>query len=201
MDVIAYMSYSNEGVLLSRVGVEGQHYTLENGVITPTEKAKSSGYALSPGGFTTSIPVFDKLPFTWGGVGDKYFPKQVEIRDKTVAEGTLGPKYTVPSGVSDLFDKNSAGYLQTMKEDRHQGGSRQRDHRPGLRRIRQLLEEHPGRRNARAAQQISLIPITESYIQSVRSPSMGDGRTSWCSGAAPKTWSTAPNLATGPGTL
>ena len=116
VDLIAHWWYSEEGATRSRIGIEGSHFTIEDGIITPTTKALDSGYSLSPGGFTQSLPVISNLPFKWGGIGDDAYPKQLEILENTYKDGNLGQKHVPPSGVSDLYDKNSPGYLQNMKE-------------------------------------------------------------------------------------
>lgn len=116
VEVISWLYYSEEGTLLTKVGVEGQHYTIENGVITPTEKAANSGYSINAGNFTLSMPIIEDLPFQWGGVQDDGYAKQLEAMEKSQAEGVLGPKYNVTMGISDLYDKNVATYNATIKE-------------------------------------------------------------------------------------
>ncbi|RHP36176.1 extracellular solute-binding protein [Lachnotalea sp. AF33-28] len=116
MEVLSWLFFTDEGVLMTRVGVEGVHYTVENGVITPSAAAADSGYSINVGNLTLAFPVVDQLDFKWGGITDEAYPKQLDIQKISQAPGTIGPKYNITLGVSDLYDKNVATYTSTMNE-------------------------------------------------------------------------------------
>lgn len=116
MEVLSWLFFTDEGVLMTRVGIEGVHYTVEDGVITPSAAAADSGYSINVGNLTLAFPVVDQLDFKWGGITDEAYPRQLEIQKISQAPGTIGPKYNVTLGVSDLYDKNIATYTSTMNE-------------------------------------------------------------------------------------
>ncbi len=113
MEVIDYYVYSEEGVMLRCLGVENKHYTIENGAIKPTEKAANSGYKCDVNQFYLYFPKIEKFNFSWGET-EKLIPKQLEFNNEVVKY--LGPKYVVPGGKSELYDKNQPAYKKKIEE-------------------------------------------------------------------------------------
>jgi len=96
-------------------GVEGAHYTFENGVAVPTEKATNSGYSIKYNYITDSfISDFSSLPFQ----PDDETKKSLETQ-RTMIEKAMelrGDKQMIPSGISTLYDETSASITNTWKE-------------------------------------------------------------------------------------
>lgn len=97
------------------VGIEGEHYTVdENGLLQATEKAANSGYN----------PTFTFLYETFIDEFDVNFNPSDEIKDSldsqnAIIEETMlykGPKYAIPTGVSDSYDEVSASITSAWKE-------------------------------------------------------------------------------------
>ncbi|WP_313558899.1 extracellular solute-binding protein [Ruminiclostridium cellobioparum] len=114
LDVLKYYVYSEEGVKLRCLGVEGKHYTLENNIITPTEKAKNSGYKCDVNQFYLYYPKITDFGFKWSETIEKLIPLQVKFNEETNRH--LGPKYSIPSNKSDLYNKNLSGYKKKIDE-------------------------------------------------------------------------------------
>ena len=96
-------------------GVEGQHYTIENGIAVATEKAANSGYAIKYNYLTDAfITDFSTLPYQPNDEMRSALELQRQLIDKAME--LRGPKQMIPSGVSDLFDETSASITNTWKE-------------------------------------------------------------------------------------
>lgn len=113
LEVIDYYVYSEEGVKLRCLGVENKHYTIENGIITPTEKATNSGYKCDVNQFYLYFPKVETFDFSWGAT-ESLIPKQLEVNEEVVKY--LGPKVVVPGGKSELYDKNQPAYKKKTEE-------------------------------------------------------------------------------------
>lgn len=97
------------------VGVEGEHYTVdENGLLAPTEKAANSGYKPT---YTFLYETFldeFKVNFKPSPEIEASLSSQNMIMDE--AQLQKGPKYAIPSGVSDTYDEVAASITSTWKE-------------------------------------------------------------------------------------
>lgn len=114
LDVIKYYVYTEEGVKLRNLGVEGEHYTIEAGTIKPTDRAKNSGYKCDVNGFFLYFPTISDYGFKWDAVTERLLPEQMKINVE--ANNHLGPKYIIPGGKSDLYDKNQPAYIKKIAE-------------------------------------------------------------------------------------
>jgi putative aldouronate transport system substrate-binding protein len=114
LEVIKYYVYTEEGVMLRNIGVKGKHYTIENGVIKATERATNSGYKCDVNGFFLYFPQIKDYGFKWDNVTEKVLPEQLKINVE--ASKHLGPKFIVPGGKSDLYDKNQPAYKKKIEE-------------------------------------------------------------------------------------
>lgn len=96
-------------------GVEGQHYTIENGVAVATEKAANSGYAIKYNYITDSfIPDFSSLPYQPDSDMKAALELQRALIDKAME--LRGDKQMIPAGKSDLYDENAASITSYWKE-------------------------------------------------------------------------------------
>lgn len=96
-------------------GVEGMHYTIENGVAVATDKAKNSGYSIKYNYMTDSfISDFSSLSFQPDEETKKSLEHQRELINKAME--LRGDKQMIPSGVSSLYDETSASITNTWKE-------------------------------------------------------------------------------------
>lgn len=114
MEVIKYYFYSQEGVKLRCLGVEGKHYTIENDFIKPMEKAANSGYKCDVNQFLLYYPKITDYGFKWDPATEELLPRQIGFVEE--ANKHLGPKYLVPGGKSDLYDKNLSAYKKKIDE-------------------------------------------------------------------------------------
>lgn len=96
-------------------GVEDVHYTVENGIAEPTEKASNSGYAIKYNYLTDSfIGDFSSLKYQ----PDDEMMESIKIQQDMISEAMehRGDKQMIPSGVSTLYDETSASITSTWKE-------------------------------------------------------------------------------------
>ncbi|MBQ9325652.1 MAG: extracellular solute-binding protein [Clostridia bacterium] len=96
-------------------GVEGAHYTIENGIAVATEKATNSGYAIKYNYITDSfIPDFSTLPYQ----PDETMKAALELQRQIIDRGMelRGDKQMIPAGKSDLYDENAASITSYWKE-------------------------------------------------------------------------------------
>lgn len=96
-------------------GVEGQHYTIENGIAVPTKKAADSGYSIKYNYLTDSfITDFSSLKFQ----PDEETGKVLELQTEMIAKAMelKGDKQMIPSGLSIMYDETSASITNTWKE-------------------------------------------------------------------------------------
>ena len=114
LEVLQYYVYSEEGVKLRVLGVKDKHYTIENNVIKPTEKALNSGYKCDVNAFYLYFPKIKDFGFSWGEATEKLIPQQVKYNEETNKH--LGPKYSIPSSKSDLYNKNISAYKKKIDE-------------------------------------------------------------------------------------
>jgi len=114
MEVIKYYFYTMEGVKLRCLGVEGKHFTIEDGRIKATEKAANSGYKSDVNSFLLYYPKIDNYGFKWDETTERLLPKQMEYVEE--ANKHLGSKYLVPGGKSALYDKNLSAYKKKIDE-------------------------------------------------------------------------------------
>ncbi len=118
MDVIHYMFFQPEGELLNTVGVEGVHYTIENGELTPTEAAVTGGYTVNPVNLGSSFSPIDltTLPYTFAGMKSENLNIANEIVSKALSADNLGPMVKIPMGTSQVYDENAATYNNNLYE-------------------------------------------------------------------------------------
>lgn len=96
-------------------GVEGVHYTIQDGVAVATEKATNSGYAIKYNYITDAfISDFSGLPYQPTAEMKAALDLQRAIIDKGME--LRGPKQMIPAGKSDLYDENSASITSYWKE-------------------------------------------------------------------------------------
>lgn len=96
-------------------GVEGVHYTIENGVAVATEKATNSGYSIKYNYITDSfITDFSSLPYQPTEEMKAALELQRSLIDKAME--LRGDKQMIPAGKSDLYDENSASITSYWKE-------------------------------------------------------------------------------------
>ena len=96
-------------------GVEGVHYTIENGQAVETEKAANSGYSISYGYLTDSfIPDFSSLACQ----PDEKTKEILEVQRAYTEEAMKlrGDKQMIPPNVSALYDEAAASITSTWKE-------------------------------------------------------------------------------------
>ena len=96
-------------------GVEGKHYTVENGVAVPTEKAANSGYSIKYNYLTDSfIGDFSSLKFQ----PEAKSMEAIEVQRGMIAEAMKlrGDKQMIPSNISVLYDETSASITNSWKE-------------------------------------------------------------------------------------
>ena len=96
-------------------GVEGVHYTIQDGVAVPTEKAANSGYSIKYNYITDAfITDFSMLPYQ----PDDEMKAALELQRQIIDKGMelRGPKQMIPSGKSDLYDENAASITNYWKE-------------------------------------------------------------------------------------
>jgi putative aldouronate transport system substrate-binding protein len=114
LEVIKYYVYTEDGVMLRNMGVKGEHYTVENGTVQPTDRAKNSGYKCDINGFFLYFPTITDYGFKWNAITESLLPEQMKINKEVNSH--LGPKYIVPGGKSDLYDKNQPAYAKKIAE-------------------------------------------------------------------------------------
>ena len=114
LEVIQYYVYTDEGVTLRNLGVEGSHYNIENGSIKSTDRAKNSGYKCDVNGFFMYFPQIKDYGFKWDAVTERLLPEQVKVNNEISKH--LGAKFIVPGGKSDLYDKNQPSYTKKIQE-------------------------------------------------------------------------------------
>ena len=96
-------------------GVEGIHYTIEDGVAVATEKATNSGYSIKYNYLTDSfISDFSSLPYQPDEETEKVLETQRDIVEEAME--LRGDKQMIPSGISTLYDETSASITSTWKE-------------------------------------------------------------------------------------
>lgn len=96
-------------------GVEGVHYTIEDGQAVATEKAANSGYSIKYNYLTDSfISDFSSLLYQ----PDEKTQETLEVQRGYVEEAMdlRGDKQMIPSGVSTLYDETAASITNTWKE-------------------------------------------------------------------------------------
>lgn len=97
------------------VGVEGQHYTVENGTAVATDKAANSGYSIKYNYLTDSfIKDFSALKFQPSEELSAALNTQKEMIAKAME--LRGDKQMIPSGVSSLYDETSASITSSWQE-------------------------------------------------------------------------------------
>lgn len=111
MEVIKFYFYSQEGVKLRCLGVEDKHYTIEDGFIKPTEKAKNSGYKYDIYQFMFYYPQISDFEFRWDEKTESLLPSQLKFAQE--ANKHLGPKYLCPEENPSYMIKT---YLRTRKK-------------------------------------------------------------------------------------
>lgn len=96
-------------------GVEGAHYTIQDGIAVPTEKAANSGYSIKYNYITDSfISDFSSLPYQ----PSEEMKAALELQRSIINRGMelRGDKQMIPAGKSDLYDENSASITSYWKE-------------------------------------------------------------------------------------
>ena len=114
VDFIEYLGFSEEGIRIDNIGIQGKHYAVENGVGKPLEKALNAGYVWNAG-FSILAPVkMNNLGFKWDDATEKAMPQQVKLYDESIKYN--GPSYANPAGISDAFDKVAPSIKSTREE-------------------------------------------------------------------------------------
>jgi len=114
VDFIEFLGYSEEGIKLDNLGIQGKHYVVENGVGKASEKASNAGYIWNSG-FTILLPIkLNNLGFKWDEATEKGMPQQVKLYEASTKFN--GPSYANPAGISDAFDKVSPSIKSTREE-------------------------------------------------------------------------------------
>ncbi|MCX7708454.1 MAG: extracellular solute-binding protein [Clostridia bacterium] len=114
LEVIKYYVFSEEGVKLRILGVKDKHYTIDNGVVKATDKAKNSGYKCDVNQFFLYYPKVKDYGFKWDATTEKLLPQQLKVNEEVNKH--LGPRYVVPGGKSALYDKNQPAYKKKIEE-------------------------------------------------------------------------------------
>jgi ABC-type sugar transport system, periplasmic component len=98
------------------LGIEGEHYTLdENNLVVPTDKATNSGYTPKYTYLYESfIQSFDDVKVAPPADIEASLDIQNEMID--AAQQNKGPKYVVPSGISDSHDQVASSITSTWQE-------------------------------------------------------------------------------------
>ena len=95
---------TSEGFIARYAGVEGRHYTVgADRTAVPTDLAKNSGYALNVFNFLRA-PFRLDLPFSFGPAVEALAESQRQVNAS--AQAAIGPYYSVPPGLSDIYDRN-----------------------------------------------------------------------------------------------
>jgi len=118
VDVIHWLNFTEDGVKLHNLGVEGVHYNVENGFFAPIEAAVAAGYAPSHAGLATgfvAVPL-DSLGFSFQDVSDEVLGNMLTHLRRHLEPGVYGPMYKVPLGISTLYDENVASLTSYTEE-------------------------------------------------------------------------------------
>lgn len=111
---LSWLTTSENSAKINLVGIEGKHYTVENGVIKATEIAKASGYKATATNVLLTHTRIKDFGFKWDPITEKYFPVQEAIANEN--SKYLGPNIIIPGGISPLYDKNAAAYKKKIEE-------------------------------------------------------------------------------------
>jgi putative aldouronate transport system substrate-binding protein len=114
VSVAAWLGGTMEGFVTQRNGVKGKHYTIgADGVAVTTPEAEKTGYKFDAG---TILSTYAKgtPEFKFDAASQKAYEANLKAFDEV--DKVTGPKYSVPSGKSDLYDKNQASYGKKLDE-------------------------------------------------------------------------------------
>ena len=118
MDVLYYLFFTEEGRKLYTLGVEGVHYDIKDGVLTPKEDAAAAGYAINVSDVSAGWPSIDvaSLPFSFEGVTPEALKTYNDYVNKALSPEYTGPIVKIPMGKSALYDENVATYTSNLYE-------------------------------------------------------------------------------------
>lgn len=111
---LSWLTTSEEYTKINLVGIEGKHYSIENGVIKASEIAKASGYKATAANVLLTHTRIKDFGFKWDSITEKYFPEQMTIANEN--SKYLGPNIIIPGGISPLYDKNAENYNKKVEE-------------------------------------------------------------------------------------
>jgi putative aldouronate transport system substrate-binding protein len=114
VSLLSWMTTSEAYAKMNIVGIEGKHYTVENGVIKSTEAAKASGYKAAATNFTITHKRVTDFGFKWDPITEKYMPKQESIAKEN--SKYTGPNTIIPGGISPLYDNNAVAYNEKVQK-------------------------------------------------------------------------------------
>lgn len=117
MDLVHYLFFTEEGSLLYNIGVEGVHYDIADGVLTPREDATAAGYSVGISGLISGWRPIDvsALSFTFADTETADISRNMEITQKANID-YVGPLVKIPMGKSALYDENVATYNSNLYE-------------------------------------------------------------------------------------
>jgi len=98
------------------LGIEGEHYTLdENNLVVPTDKATNSGYTPK---YTYLYESFIKDFSDVKVMPPADIEASLDVQNEMIdlAQQNKGPKYVVPSGISDSHDQVASSITSTWQE-------------------------------------------------------------------------------------
>ena len=118
MDVLYCLFFTEEGRMLYTTGVEGVHYDIKDGVLTPREDAAAAGYTVNVSDVSAGWPNIDvaALPFSFEGVTPETLKKNNDYINKALSPEYVGPIVKIPMGKSTLYDENVATYTSNLYE-------------------------------------------------------------------------------------
>lgn len=118
LDLIEYMYFTEAGKLQYAFGLEGTHYTIEDGYLTPTEAAVTGGYNVDPVGLGSGFVTVDinSLPYKFIGMSNEQITRANEIVATSLSTEYLGPQIKIPMGMSTVYDENAATYNNNLYE-------------------------------------------------------------------------------------
>lgn len=114
VDFIEYVYRTEEGSIINNIGLKDMHYSIDNGVGKPMEKAVNSGYSWNPGFVISYIGDVKNLGFKWDEATEKAMPQQLKLFDES--KKFNGFNYAVPAGISDEHDKVAPSIKKTREE-------------------------------------------------------------------------------------
>lgn len=116
LDIIHWLNFTPEGNQLATLGVEGIHYDILDGELTPKEDAVAAGYAVNPSELAMDLVDVNNLGFTFPGISAENLRKQFEFMKVAFSPEYMGKQVFIPVGMSQTYDENSASYTANLYE-------------------------------------------------------------------------------------